>query len=85
MFSGFDPDLPLEKARTLPAEWYHRADVFEFERRHIFTNSWQAVARADQLTQPGSFVAADVAGEPIVIVRDGSGVLRAFYNVPIGR
>ncbi len=81
MFSGFDPDLPLEKARTLPAECYHRADVFESERRHIFADSWQAVARADQLTQPGSFVTADVAGEPIVIVRDAGGVLRAFYNV----
>jgi choline monooxygenase len=81
MLSGFDADLPLERARSLPAEWYLRSDVFELERHRIFADSWQVVASTDQLREPGSYVTGDVAGEPIVVVRDGSGFLRAFYNV----
>ena len=81
MLGDFDPTLPLERAHTLPAHCYRAADVLEAERRHVFAKSWQLVARADQLRKPGSFVTADVAGEPIALVRDAMGVLRAFYNV----
>src|SRR5438105_2924626 len=81
MLADFDPNLPLAKARTLPAECYLRPEVLEQERRRVFADTWQIIARSDQLEKPGSFVTADVAGEPVVIVRDGAGVLRAFYNV----
>src|SRR5206468_6505749 len=37
--------------------------------------------RTDQVAAPGAFVTAEVAGEPILVVRDGQGTLRAFYNV----
>ena len=39
------------------------------------------VGRTDQLSEPGRYVTADVAGEPIVIVRGNDGVLRGFFNV----
>ena len=39
------------------------------------------MARVDQLTQPGEFVTAELAGEPLVVVRGADGQLRAFYNV----
>jgi choline monooxygenase len=77
----FDADLPLEKARTLPSTWYRSSEIQSLECRHIFGNTWQALARTEQLEKPGSFVTADLAGEPIVIVRDGEGTLRAFSNV----
>lgn len=44
-------------------------------------SGWQPVARLDQVSKPGSFVTADVAGEPVVVIRDGEGTLRAFHNV----
>jgi choline monooxygenase len=39
------------------------------------------VCHAEKLRQPGAFVTADIAGQPIAILRDREGVLRAFYNV----
>jgi choline monooxygenase len=39
------------------------------------------VGRLDQVALPGSFLTADIAGEPVLVVRDGDGVLRAFANV----
>jgi choline monooxygenase len=77
----FDPDLPLERAHTIPSSWYFDPAIYEAERQTIFTDTWQAVGRGDQLTEPGSFFTANVAGEPIVVVRDQDGVVRALANV----
>jgi choline monooxygenase len=81
LLCAFDADRPLARARTIPSAWYHDAEIYDLERRKVFGNSWQLVARADQLTQPGNFVTADIADEPILVVRDDQGTLRAFHNV----
>ncbi len=47
----------------------------------VFGRTWQVVARADQLKTAGQFVTAELAGEPLLIVRGSDGQLRAFYNV----
>src|SRR5947207_14560831 len=77
----FDPDRPLDRAETIPRSWYFDKDVFELERRAVFDDTWPVVGRADQVAQPGWYFTAAVAGEPILVVRDEEGVLRAFYNV----
>ncbi len=52
------------------------------EMASIFPRTWQFAARLDQLTKPGDYVATYVGGgEPVVVVRDEEGVLRAFSNV----
>jgi choline monooxygenase len=79
--SQFDAELPLERARTIPALWYSDPEIHEAECRSVFGGTWQAVGRTDQVRQPGQFFTADVAGEPIVVVRGDDGVLRAFANV----
>src|SRR6266849_6768231 len=79
--SQFDPDRPLERAATIPSSWYSDTEVFELERRAVFGDTWQVVGRADQVADLGSFFTAELAGEPILVVRDEQGDLRAFYNV----
>jgi choline monooxygenase len=78
---GFDPNLPLERAHTIPSSWYLDPEVFAAERRAVFGGTWQAAARCDQLATAGAFVTTEIAGEPIVVLRDSVGQLRAFYNV----
>jgi choline monooxygenase len=78
---AFDPDLPLERARTIPSSWYGDPEIYEAERRAVFGATWQVAGRIDQLARPGAFVTTNIAGEPILIVRDGEGTLRAFSNV----
>src|SRR5262249_12712772 len=51
------------------------------ERERVFGNCWQLVARGEQLEHPGDFVTTEVAGEPLLILRDDAGELRAFFNV----
>src|SRR5262245_5531008 len=77
----FDPSLPIEKAWTPPASWYRGSDFLELERTRLFGRTWQAVARLDQVAHPGDYVAGCLADLPYVVLRDGSGTLRAFHNV----
>src|SRR2546428_13225236 len=53
----------------------------ELERRTVFARSWQPVGRVDQLSKPGQYVNAEIAGEPIVVVRGNDNILRGFFNV----
>jgi len=79
--SSYNDQEPLDHAYTIPAAWYVDDRIAELERQTVFGRTWQVVARADQLQRPGQFVTAELAGEPIVVVRDGNNQLRAFYNV----
>ena len=79
--SSYNPRNPLEKAFTIPGSWYIDERVAALERRNVFGRTWQVVARADQLQERGQFVTAQLAGEPLVLVRGGDDQLRGFYNV----
>src|SRR5262249_45843409 len=68
-------------ARTLPFAWYGDEEILRRERELIFARSWQYAGRAAQVAEPGSFLATDAGGIPVLVVRDRAGELRAFLNV----
>ncbi len=78
---AFSANLPLARARTIPSAWYFDPEIFALECRAVFGGSWQFAARLDQLREVGSFVTIDIAGEPILVVLDDQGILRAMHNV----
>jgi choline monooxygenase len=77
----YNPSDPLERAFTIPAPWYRDPRIEELERASVFSATWQVVGRLNQVCEKGQFFTADVAGEPIVLVRGDDAQLRAFYNV----
>jgi choline monooxygenase len=77
----YDPKLPLDHASTIPSSWYTDKDFYKLELETVFSRSWQLAARSDQVSEPGSYVTSDIAGEPVVIVRGNDHVLRGFFNV----
>ena len=81
ILQSYNDRSPLEEAYTIPASWYVDERVAALERQFVFGGTWQVVARADQVQQPGQFVTTELAGEPLVVVRGTDGQLRAFYNV----
>jgi glycine betaine catabolism A len=68
-------------ARTLPGEYYTSEAVLAEEHERIFARQWLCVGRADRLTRPGDYRLCELAGESLILLRDRSGVLRAFFNV----
>ena len=68
-------------AFTLPFPWYSDERQLAHERARIFTRAWQYAGRADEVAEPGSFLATDAGGVPILVTRGTDGELRAFLNV----
>lgn len=64
------------KADAYVSPFWHTLDM-----QQIMGRSWQWVCHVEKLRAPGSYVAIEVAGQPVAVVRDRDGVLRAFYNV----
>jgi choline monooxygenase len=82
----------IECAHTLASRFYIDPAILEIEKEKIFRRTWQLVGTLSQscgevngtqrtIADPETFFTADVAGEPIVIVRDKEATLRAFSNV----
>jgi choline monooxygenase len=78
---SYDDAAPLAEAHTIPASWYTDVRIAELEKQNVFARTWQAIARTDQIGSAGQYVTANVAGEPIVVVRGNDGKSRGFFNV----
>jgi len=81
IIAGYNPDAPLREASTPPASWYIDPRVFDLEKRTVFSRSWHMVGRAGQVRDSGQYITCEIAGEPVLVVRDNDGVLRGFFNV----
>jgi phenylpropionate dioxygenase-like ring-hydroxylating dioxygenase large terminal subunit len=85
--SPIDPGLlhpvlaPLGRARNLPAEAYTSDEVFAWEQRFFFEQSWVAVGRSSAVEKGGDQTAVRIGTEGVLLVRDEAGVLHGFFNV----
>jgi Rieske 2Fe-2S family protein len=66
--------------RSLPRAAYWDDAFFASEQSAVFWSEWFLVARAETLGANGSYRVLDVAGESVIVLRDGAGVLRAHLN-----
>jgi Rieske 2Fe-2S family protein len=68
-------------ATTLPARYYTDPDLFRDELERFFCQTWICAGRAHQVPKPGDYFLREVAGESLIVTRDESGAVRAFFNV----
>lgn len=73
------------RSYTLPSELYRSPDVYRREQELVFARSWNFACHRSQVAEPGQYVRIDVGDEEILVVRDRTGVLQAFYNVCLHR
>ncbi len=71
---------PFAASPTLPPAAYRDADVLAAEQAAVFRKGWVGIGRADLWREPGDYQALDIGGVPLVVLRDGTGGLRAFAN-----
>ena len=81
ILNSYNDSASLAEAETIPASWYTDHRIASLERKTVFSRSWQVAGRADQVSKPGDYLTANVAGEPVVVVRGQDDQLRAFFNV----
>jgi choline monooxygenase len=66
---------------SAPSIWFTDPQFLARERAAVFAPHWHYVGSAADVAEPGSFMATDLGGLPIVVTRDGEGRLRALANV----
>jgi choline monooxygenase len=76
---------PFEDARAMPPSVYTSPEFLAHELESIFSKEWICVGRASRLAKAGDYMTYDLAGQPVVILRDNEGQLRAFSNVCLHR
>jgi choline monooxygenase len=81
IIDSYNASASLAEASTIPASWYTNERILELEKQTVFSDSWQLVARLDQLRDSGDYVTTEIAGEPIVVVRGSDHEIRGFFNV----
>ncbi len=65
----------------MPKSVYTSPDFAAQELTHIFARDWLCAGRADALPNPGDYLTMKISGEPIIVLRDREGQLRAMSNV----
>jgi len=76
---------PFERARAMPSEVYTSEAFVQREEETIFRHEWLCVGRADALAEQGDYLTWEIAGEPVMVLRDQDGGLRAMSNVCLHR
>src|SRR5262249_58061465 len=69
------------RGKTLPARAYTSPEVYEAEMREVFLKGWNFACHVSDLSEPGRFWTTNIAGEPVAVLRDSDGQLRALSNV----
>jgi len=75
---------PFEQARAMPPSVYTSQAFQDEELAHVFSKGWFCIGRADGLAKVGDYTTAELAGQPILVIRDTDG-LRAMSNVCLHR
>ena len=73
--------LPIDEARGLANSAYTDPALFEFEREHLMSDTWVALAFERELPEPGFALPVDFMGLPLLLLRNSEGVISVFHNV----
>ena len=76
---------PFERARAMPPGVYTSPEFLESELADVFARDWVCVGRAGALPNPGDYLTYELAGQPVFVIRDKHGALRAMSNVCLHR
>lgn len=82
---GYGASAPVSEDKTairaLPSNWYTSQDMYELERRAIFSKQWMLITHKVRLSGPGDWLKYDTAGFEFVLCRDREGKINGFHNV----
>ena len=78
-------DRDFVNARAMPPEVYTSQQFLELEQQQLFRTQWLCVGRVSRLQNVGDYLTCDLAGQPVVVLRDDQKQIRAFSNVCLHR
>ena len=77
---GADELRALVQPGRVHRSLYTDPAIFALEMKRIFGAAWVYVGHESQIRRPGDFVATQIAGKPLVLVRDADGRVHVLHN-----
>ena len=77
--------VPFEDAQAMPKSVYTSEEFLQQELKQVFGNQWVCVGRASALSDAGDYLTYELAGQPVMVIREKDGSLRAQSNVCLHR
>jgi len=78
-------EMPLNQATSLPSSVYVSEDFLRLEEQEIFYKQWICAGRADVIPNPGDYLTHHLAYQPVTVMRQKSGEIKAYSNVCLHR
>ena len=79
LFKTFD--TPGAPSTGLPGAAYTESEFLQLEREYLFSRRWVLAGFAHDMLRGGDVQPVEVAGLPLLLVRDKQGKVGAFHNV----
>ena len=70
----------LVRPDSVHRDAYLSQEVFALECEHLFPGTWNFVAHDSQVPNAGDYVALELAGRPLLVVRQADGSIAVLYN-----
>ncbi|KAF2712527.1 ISP domain-containing protein [Pleomassaria siparia CBS 279.74] len=86
MWRFFNPCTPSTTptkdapTRGLAASWYRSRELYQLERRSIFSKRWLLLTHTIRLSKAGDYLSFTIAGISFFVVRDRDGNINGFHN-----
>jgi len=77
--------VPFEQAHAMPCSVYTSDAFLRTEIDNVFGQDWFCAGRASSISNPGEYLTLELAGQPIMVIREKNGELRAQSNVCLHR
>ncbi len=65
---------------SIPAAYFHDAQVFEEEKQNIFMTCWHVVGHVNEFKERGAFIVQDIFEQSVLVMSHKDGKIRAFHN-----
>ena len=75
------PGTPAEEAHTMPPGFFTSEAFFALEQEHLFRREWTCLGHESDIPAPGDYFTGELAGEPLIVCRDGDARVRVLSNV----
>ena len=72
--------LPFDRAKPIPPGVNHSEAFLAHEMETVFMGEWICVGRTDEVENFGDFLTHEIAGIPVLVVRQNNGDIHAFVN-----
>ncbi|MFO1465079.1 MAG: aromatic ring-hydroxylating dioxygenase subunit alpha [Steroidobacteraceae bacterium] len=70
----------LVKPDQVHRDLYISEEIFQLEQEHFFANTWNYLGHDSQVPKSGDFFTTELAGRPLLVVRQADGSVRVLMN-----